>query len=64
VTIPSIVKPTSITVNNSFSPYVFSGAGTISGLTALDKQGASSLQVDVSNTFTGEVTVNGGTLVV
>ena len=31
VTIPSVVKPASITVNNSFSPYVFSGAGGLVG---------------------------------
>jgi autotransporter-associated beta strand protein len=64
VNIPLLVKPSSIMVNNSFTPYQFSGAGGISGLTDLDKQGAGTLQVDTSNSFTGEVSVNGGTLFV
>jgi autotransporter-associated beta strand protein len=64
VNIPAIVKPASITVDDSFASYVFSGAGGISGPTGLDKQGASTLQVDTSNSFAGEVAINGGTLLV
>ncbi len=64
VTIPSLVKPASITVNNSFGSYQFAGAGGIGGPTELDKQGAGTLQVDTSNSFTGEISVNGGTLLV
>jgi len=64
VALPSIVKPASITVNNSVASYQFSGTGGISGPTELDKQGSGTLQVDTSNSFTGEVTVNGGTLLV
>jgi autotransporter-associated beta strand protein len=62
VTIPAIVKPASITLNTSFAAYQFSGAGGISGPTELDKQGSGTLQLDTSNSFTGEVSVNGGTL--
>lgn len=64
VSIPSLVRPASITVNDNFSAYLFTGAGEIGGATGLDKQGPSTLQIDTSNSFTGEVLVNGGTLFV
>jgi autotransporter-associated beta strand protein len=64
VSIASIVKPASLAVNNSFTSYLFTGAGGISGPTGLDKQGSGTLQIDTANSFTGEVIVNGGTLLV
>ena len=64
VSLPSIVKPASITVSGDFSSYVFSGAGGISGATGLEKQGTGTLQIDTSNDFTGEVAINGGTVFV
>ena len=62
VTIPSVVRPTSITVDDTFTFYTFSGAGTIGGATGLEKLGTSTLQIGTSNEFTGEVLVRGGTL--
>ena len=64
VTIPSIVRPTSIMVDDTLTFYTFSGAGTIGGATGLEKRGTSTLQISTSNDFTGEVLVRAGTLYV
>lgn len=56
-----IVIPTVLT-NNSTTNYTISGAGKISGLASIVKQGASTLTLDTTNDFTGSVTIQGGTL--
>ncbi|RYD87456.1 MAG: autotransporter, partial [Sphingobacteriales bacterium] len=55
------VAPASVTFNNSAKEYTVSGTGGISaGL--LVKNGAASVQVNTSNTYTGGTAVNAGTL--
>jgi autotransporter-associated beta strand protein len=56
-----IVVPTVMT-NNSTTNYAISGAGKISGLASIVKQGTSTLTIDTTNDFTGSVTIQAGTL--
>ena len=56
-----IVVPTVLT-NNSTTNYTISGAGKISGLASIVKQGASTLTIGTTNDFTGSVIIQGGTL--
>ncbi len=64
VNLTTVVQPGAVTVNAS-SDYTFTGNGAISGPAALLKQGSGSLNLQETggDTFSGGVTVNGGTLV-
>ena len=54
MTIAGTVQPLSITVSNSSLAYVFSGAGSIAGTTALTKQGPGSSEINMAgNTYSG-----------
>jgi autotransporter-associated beta strand protein len=63
VSIPALLHPTSVTVNNSTGNYTFSGSGGIAGSGALVKSGTASLTVGTSNSYTGGTNVTGGTLI-
>jgi fibronectin-binding autotransporter adhesin len=54
--------PASVTVNNSSVAYTFAGTGSIGGPVGLLKQGSGTLTISNANSFTGAVTVQGGTL--
>ncbi len=56
----AIAAPTTIFTNNT--PYTLTGAGSISGSGGLTKSGSGTLTVANANTFTGPVTINGGTV--
>jgi fibronectin-binding autotransporter adhesin len=64
VNLTTLLTPGSLTVNNSLSNYIFTGTGSIGGATGLAKSGTASLTLDQSgsNSFTGAVAINGGTL--
>jgi autotransporter-associated beta strand protein len=64
VTIAGLVKPSSVTVNDSASYYTFVGSGSIGGAASLAKTGTSTLDILNSNCFSGVVTVTGGSLFV
>ncbi len=64
VTLTNTVTPSGITVSNATRNYTISGSGGIAGGTGLTKQGAGRLALNTTNTFVGNVTVNGGTLAV
>jgi autotransporter-associated beta strand protein len=63
VTLNSVVKPTSVTVNNSVYDYTISGSGAIGGGGGLTKVGTGMLTLGLANAFSGGLTDNGGTLV-
>jgi autotransporter-associated beta strand protein len=62
ITISGIVSPASTTVNSS-GDYTFQ-SGTLAGDGGITKSGTGKLTLSAANTFTGEVVVNAGTLVV
>ena len=64
VTVSGILSPGNITVNNTLSNYVFTGSGTLSGATAIVKQGGGSLTLLESggDNFSGGVVVSSGSV--
>ncbi|HZJ14680.1 MAG TPA: autotransporter-associated beta strand repeat-containing protein, partial [Chthoniobacteraceae bacterium] len=62
VTINTVVQPGSIVVNNSTKDYTFTGAGGIAGTTGLTKNGSRKLTISTTNSFTGAVAINEGTI--
>ena len=65
VNLTTTMTPGSITVSNSAASYVFSGTGSISGSTALVKNGSGTLTLSETNgdNFSGGIFVNNGTVV-
>ena len=61
VTISGTLTPQAVTVNAT-NNYTLAGAGKISGVTALTKQGGGTLTLSTANDFSGAVNVVGGTL--
>ena len=58
------VSPASVTFNNSVLAYAFQGTNAIAGSTGLTKNGTALLTIANTNSFTGAVTINGGTVAV
>ncbi len=57
------LTPNSVTVNAS-QPYTFGGAGQLAGATSLTVSGSGLLTLNNSNSFTGGVVLNSGTLLI
>lgn len=62
VSITTTVTPKGTTVNNTSKNYSFSGAGFIAGTAGILKQGAGTLTLANSHTFSGPVTISAGTV--
>ena len=64
VNITTAVMPAGLTISNTSPAYTFNGSGYIGGSVGLVKQGSGTLVVDNTgiNTFSGGVTISGGTL--
>jgi fibronectin-binding autotransporter adhesin len=62
VSIPSVVHPTSTTVNATGN-YLFNGSGGIGGVGGLTKLGTGILTLNTSNSYTGATNVSGGRIV-
>lgn len=65
VDLPDVVIPGTVTFNNSLAnPYVLGGIGAISGLTGLTKNGDGNVGITLTNSFTGSVAINAGSITV
>lgn len=63
VTLNSIASPASLIISNSSKNYTFSGTGSIGGSTGILKQGTGTVVMNLTNnSYSGNTTVNGGTL--
>lgn len=62
VTLTGVLLPASVTVSNTSNPYTFTGAGSISGVTSLVKEGAGALTIATANSYTGGTILGAGTL--
>jgi fibronectin-binding autotransporter adhesin len=56
------VSPAALTFNNSTKNYTITGTKSIAGTTGLTKSGSGKLTIENTNSFTGPVTINGGTV--
>jgi autotransporter-associated beta strand protein len=63
VTLSTNVFPSSVTVNNANSAYTISGSGSITGLGSFIKTGSGTVTLSTINSFTGGISMNGGTVV-
>jgi autotransporter-associated beta strand protein len=63
VSLSGTLQPASVTVAST-SNYTFSGSGKISGTGGLTNSGTGTLTILTANDYTGNTTVNGGTLLV
>ena len=64
VNLASAVLPGSVTFNNSTHDYTITGAGYISGGAAFTKSGTGAVTLATSNDYSGQTTVQNGTLYV
>jgi autotransporter-associated beta strand protein len=64
VALTGTLVPGSILVSNSANAYTFAGSGGIAGVTGITKEGNGSLTIAGTgvNTFSGPITISGGTL--
>ena len=62
VTLNTGVTPASVTFSNVAKNYILAGTSNILGSTSITKTGAGTLTIQNTNSFTGAVSVNGGTV--
>ncbi len=64
VDLRTTLSPNSVVIGSTTTrDYTFAGTGLLTGTTGITKGGSGTLTVNNANTFTGDVTVNDGTLV-
>ncbi len=63
ITLTGVLSPGAITVGASSKNYTFGGTGQIAGPTGLTVSGSGLLTLNNSNSFTGQVLINGGGIV-
>lgn len=61
VTLSGVLTPSSVIVETSNS-FRFTGSGSLTGPTSLTKRGIGTLHLGTANDYSGQTTVNGGTL--
>ena len=62
VSVSGTVSSKTITVNSSTNGFLLNGSGTLTGSGNLLKSGSTTLEMSLANTFTGGVSINGGTI--
>ena len=62
INIPSVVTPSTVSVNSTARNYTFQGAGSIGGTGNLSKDGSSKLTILNNNTYSGTTTINSGVI--
>ena len=62
VNVSAVRTPSAIVVNNTSYDYLFAGSA-LAGTGSLTKSGAGMLTLTAANTFTGNITINNGTLI-
>ena len=62
ITLNTIVHPSIVTFNNSSKNYSFSGTGSIAGAVGLTLNGSGTVTLGTSNTYSGGILFNAGTL--
>ncbi len=63
INLSGTLLPTYITVNNSSHNYSFNGSGSIGGSGGIIKTGTGTLTINTINSFSGDVAINGGTVI-
>lgn len=63
VALNTSVTPSSVTVNNANNTYTISGNGNIGGSDTVTKTGSGALTLATTNSFTGGIGINGGTVI-
>jgi fibronectin-binding autotransporter adhesin len=58
------VSPASVIFDNSVNNYTLTGSMSIAGATGLTKSGSGSLTIQNSNSFTGQVAISGGSVII
>jgi autotransporter-associated beta strand protein len=61
VTLTGTLRPGAVNVNSAQS-YTFSGVGTLTGGMTLTKAGSGQLNINTTNSYTGQTIINGGTI--
>ncbi|MGN6554827.1 MAG: beta strand repeat-containing protein, partial [Verrucomicrobiota bacterium] len=64
VVLNTTISPATVTFSNFTTAYTLGGSGTIAGTNALTKLGTGSLTLNTSNSFSGNVTLTGGSLII
>ena len=64
VNISADIEADSIIVDNNTNPYIFKGAGSITGNTTLVKRGNGLLTISTDNSYTGGTRISGGSVIV
>jgi autotransporter-associated beta strand protein len=64
VNLAATMTPSSVLISNNVLSYQFAGAGGIGGAMNLTKAGTNSVSLGTANTFSGNVTITGGALVI
>lgn len=63
VSLATAVSPATMTANNSSKAYTISGTGSIAGVGSFTKTGSGTLTLATTNSFSGGMILNGGTVI-
>lgn len=64
INLTTTLRPSTVTMSASSTPYVFGGSGNLSGASVLNVSGTASLTINTANDYTGGSTLSAGTVLV